>query len=124
LGTTTGKRLLLPGFFFSTGARPQFVAEEKRISAVDLHYAEQVIDDAVYHLPAGYTVESAPQPAQLPWEGHAQLVVKTTPGAGTIEIKHIFARAFILLDPKEYPALRDYYQKLAANDQQQLVLVK
>jgi hypothetical protein len=124
LGTTTGKRLLLPGFFFSTGAHPQFVAEEKRTNAVDLHYAEQVIDDAVYHLPAGYTVESAPQPAQLPWEGHAQLVVKTTPGAGTIEIKHIFARAFILLDPKEYPALRDYYQKLAANDQQQLVLVK
>jgi hypothetical protein len=124
LGATTGKRLLLPGFFFSTGARPQFVAEEKRISAVDLHYAEQVIDDAVIHLPAGYTVESAPQPASLPWEGHAQLVVKTTPGAGTIEIKHIFARAFVLLDPKEYSALRDYYQKLAATDQQQLVLVK
>jgi hypothetical protein len=124
LGTTTGKRLLLPAFFFSTGARPQFVAEEKRTAAVDLHYAEQVIDDAVFHLPAGYTVESAPQTAQLPWEGHAQLIVKTTPGAGSIEIKHVFARAFMLLDPKEYPALRDYYQKLAATDQQQLVLVK
>jgi hypothetical protein len=124
LGTTTGKRLLLPGFFFSTGARPQFVAEEKRTNAVDMHYAEQVIDDAVLHPPAGYTVESAPQAAQLPWEGHAQLVVKTTPGAGSIDIKHIFVRGFILLDPKEYPALRDYYQKLAANDQQQLVLVK
>jgi hypothetical protein len=124
LGTTTGKRLLLPGFFFSTGAHAQFVAEEKRISAVDLHYAEQVIDDAVIHLPAGYTVESAPQPAQLPWEGHAQLVVKTTPGAGSIDIRHTFQRAFVLLDPKEYPALRDYYQKLATNDQQQLVLVK
>jgi len=39
-----------------------------------------------------------------------------------LEVKHIFARAFVLLDPKEYPALRDYYQKLAANDRQQLVL--
>ena len=81
-----------------------------------------MIDDAVFHLPAGYTVESAPQPVQLPWPDHAAMVVKTTPGAGTIEIKHIFARAFVLLDPKEYPALRDYYQKIAANDQQQLVL--
>jgi hypothetical protein len=124
LGTTTGKRLLLPAFFFSTGAHPEFVAEEKRTAAVDLHYAEQVIDDAVFHLPAGYTLESAPPPAQLPWEGHAQMVVKTTPGAGSIEIKHIFARAFVLLDAKDYPALRDYYQKLATNDQQQLVLVK
>jgi hypothetical protein len=39
-----------------------------------------------------------------------------------LEIKHIFARAFVLLDPKKYPALRDYYQKMAASDQQPLVL--
>jgi hypothetical protein len=124
LGSSTGKRLLLPGFFFSTGAHQQFVSEEKRVAAVDLHYADQVIDDAVYHLPAGFTVESAPQPAQLSWPEHATLVVKTTPGTGSIEIKHIFARGFVLLDAKEYPALREYYQKIAANDQQQLVLVK
>jgi hypothetical protein len=124
MGSSTGKRLLLPGFFFSTGAHPQFVAEEKREAAVDLHFAEQVIDDAVYHLPVGITVESAPTPAQLTWPEHATLVVKTAPGAGSIEIKHIFARGFVLLEAKEYPALRDYYQKIAASDQQQLVLVK
>jgi hypothetical protein len=124
LGTATGKRLLLPGFFFSTGAHAQFVSEEKREAAVDLHFADQVIDDVVYHLPAGYSVESAPQPAQLPWPDHAVLVVKTQAGPGTIDIKHIFARAFVLLDPKEYPALRDYYQKIAINDQQQLVLAQ
>lgn len=122
LGTATGRRMLLPGFFFSTGAHTQFAAEEKRTAAVDLHFAEQVIDDAIYHLPAGYTVEGAPQPAQLPWPDHAALVVKTASGPGVIDIKHIFARAFVLLDPKEYPVLRDYYQKIAATDQQQLVL--
>jgi transglutaminase-like putative cysteine protease len=124
LGTSTGKRLLLPGFFFSTGAHLQFVAEEKREAAVDLHYAEQVIDDAVYHLPTGYTVESAPQPAQLPWPDHATLIVKTGSASGVIEIRHTFARFFVLLDPKDYPALRDYYQKISTNDQQQLVLVQ
>jgi hypothetical protein len=124
LGNATGKRLLVPGFFFSMGAPTQFVAEEKREAAVDLHYAEQVIDDVVYHLPAGFTVESAPQPAQLPWPEHAAMVVKTAPGPGVLDIKHIFARAFILLEPKEYPALRDYYQKIAASDQQQLVLAQ
>jgi hypothetical protein len=124
IGAVTGKRLLLPGFFFSTGAHTQFVAEEKRIAPIDVHYAEQVIDDTVYHLPAGFAVESAPAPAQLPWPEHATLVVKATPAAGSIDIRHTFARAFVLLDPKEYPALREYYQKLAATDQQQLVLVK
>jgi len=122
LGSATGKRLMLPGFFFSTGAHTQFVGEEKRESAIDMHYAEQVIDDVVYHLPAGYAVESAPQAEQLPWPDHAALVVKTAPAAGTIDIKHIFARAFVLLDAKEYPALREYYQKMATSDQQQLVL--
>jgi hypothetical protein len=122
LGSATGKRMILPAFFFSTGPRPQFVAEEKRETAVDLHYAEQVIDDAVYHLPAGFTVESAPQPTQMPWPDHAALVIKSQPSPGAIDIKHIYARAFVLLDPKEYPALRDYYQKLATTDQQQVVL--
>jgi hypothetical protein len=122
LGTATGKRMMLPGFFFSTGPHTQFVAEEKREFAVDLHYAEQVIDDVVYRLPAGFSVESSPSAAQLPWPAHAALVVKTTPGTGTFDIKHIFARVFVLLDPKEYPALRDYYQKIATSDQQQLVL--
>lgn len=124
LGTISGKRILLPGFFFSTGAHPAFVAEDHRESPVDLHYAGQTIDDVVYHLPASYSVEGAPQPTQVPWPDHAVLVVKTQPGAGTIDIKHIFARAFLVVDAKEYPALRDYYQKVAATDQQQVVLTQ
>ena len=122
LGAVTGKRIFLPGFPFSIAAHPQFVAEVKRERPVDMHYAEQVIDDVVYHLPAGFSVQSAPAAAQLPWPEHAALVVKTQASAGTIDIKHIYARAFVLLDPKEYPALRDYYQKVIASDQQQLVL--
>lgn len=122
LGTMTGKRIVLPGFFFSTGSRPQFVSDEKRERAVDLSYAEQVIDDTVYRLPAGYSVESAPPPSQLPWPEHATLVVKTSSSAGNLDVRHVFARAFALLDPKEYAALRDYYAKVAASDQQQIVL--
>ena len=45
-------------------------------------------------------------------------------GTGTFDIKHVFARVFVLLDAKEYPALRDYYQKVATSDQQQLVLTQ
>lgn len=58
----------------------------------------------------------------MPWPDHAAPVVKTAPGPGVIDIKHIFARAFVLLDAKDYPALHDYYQKFATTDQQQLVL--
>ena len=122
LGTATGKRLFLPAFFFSTRSHKEFLSEPSRSIPVDLHYAEQVIDDVIYHLPAGFTIESAPPAAQFPWPEHAALVTKTTSAPGVIDIKHTFARAFVVLDPKDYPTLRDYYQKLATNDQQQLVL--
>ncbi|HWE87646.1 MAG TPA: DUF3857 domain-containing protein [Terracidiphilus sp.] len=122
LGSVTGKRVLLPAFLFSSPGERTFVSEDKREAPVDLHYAEQVMDEVTYHLPAGYTVEGAPQSAQLPWPDHAALVVKVTSTPNTIDLKHIFARAFVLLDAKEYPALHDYYGKLAANDQQQVVL--
>jgi hypothetical protein len=122
LGSVTGKRVLLPAFLFSSPRERTFVSEDKREAPVDLHYAEQVMDEVTYRLPAGYTVEGAPQSAQLPWPEHAALVVKVTSSPNTIDVKHIFARAFVLLDAKEYPALHDYYGKLAANDQQQVVL--
>ena len=122
LGSVTGKRLLLPAFPFSTNSPEQFASAESRESPVDMHYAEQVIDDVVFHLPPGYTVQSAPQAAQMPWPEHAELVVKVSANANTLDVRHIFARAFVLLDAKEYPALHDYYAKLAVNDQQQVVL--
>ncbi|WP_263351141.1 DUF3857 domain-containing transglutaminase family protein [Acidicapsa acidisoli] len=128
LGSVTGKRILLPAFFFSVAARNDFTAETSRTVPVDLHYAEQVIDVVEYRLPAGFTVESAPTPTQFAWPGHAALVTNSAPASmtpnapGSIGIKHIYARAFVLLDAKEYPALHDFYQKLATNDQAQLVL--
>jgi hypothetical protein len=122
LGSATGKHLLVPAFLFSSGPQRHFATEEKREDVVDMRYAEQVIDDVVYHIPSGFTVQSVPPAAQIPWPERAALVVKTQTAASTIEIKHIFARAFVLLDPKEYPALRDYYQKLSASDQQPVVL--
>jgi len=39
-----------------------------------------------------------------------------------IDIKQIFDRAFVVLDPKECPGLHDFYLRLAAADQQQLLL--
>jgi hypothetical protein len=122
LGSITGKRILLPAFFFSTRTQAQFVSETRRSTPVDFRYAEQVIDDVIYRFPSGLTAESLPPAAQLTWPEHAALVTRSATGPGMVDIKHIFARASVLLDAKEYPALREYYQKLAVNDQQSLVL--
>ncbi len=123
IGTATGKRVFLPGSFFATRSSSRFVTEEKRLSPVDMHYADMVTDQVTYHLPESFTVESSPQAQSVPWSGHAVLQEKFGVDKNTATMVRTFARAFTLVDPKDYPALHDFYQKVATADQQQLVLI-
>jgi hypothetical protein len=122
LGTATGKRAFLPAMFFESRGKHPFVAQDTRITPVDVHFARTEQDDVTYHLPPGLSVESAPQTADLTWPDHAMLRVITTAQNGSVQIKRALAHNFTILDPKEYSELRGFYQKVAAADQQQLVL--
>jgi hypothetical protein len=124
LGVATGKRLLLPGFFFETRGNTPFVNQEKRLEPVDMEYAERVNDNVTYHLPAGYAVEGAPPDAKVAWPGHAILVTKSAQDTGQIVIAHSIVRGFALAKPDEYQDLRGFYQKVASANQAQLVLTK
>lgn len=122
MGTTTGKRVFLPGVFFESRAKHPFVKEETRQTAVDMEYADSVQDDVTYHLPDAFTVESAPPDASIPWTGHAVFHLKSAVNKNDITVARSFIRGFALLEAKDYSALRDFYQKVATADQQQLVL--
>jgi hypothetical protein len=121
-GAATAKRLLLPGFFFEARGHEPFVNEEKRQVAVDMHYPERITDQLTYHLPAGMTVEGAPADANFSWAGHALYVAKTKTTPGSIVVARQVAHAFTMTKPEEYQDLRGFYQKVAASDQEQLVL--
>jgi len=122
LGSSTGKRLILPGAFFETRAPHPFVDQEKRLEPVDMHYAERVDDDITYHLPPGMAVEGAPQDTKIPWENHAILTMKTTTDGSDVTVTRQLARGLTFAKPEEYQSLRAFYQKVAAADTQQLVL--
>jgi hypothetical protein len=124
LGASTAKRLLLPAFFFQTRSLEPFVNQEKRLEPVDMHYGEVVSDQVAYHLPPGLAVEGAPQDNKIPWEGHAVLISKSKTDPGQITIARMLARSFTFAKPEEYQDLRGFYQKVAASDQQQLVLTR
>ncbi len=87
-----------------------------------MHYGDTVTDQITYHLPAGFIVEGAPQDAKIPWPQHALLNDKTVSAPGQITMVRQLARAFTFAKPEEYQDLRGFYQKVAAADQQQLVL--
>jgi hypothetical protein len=122
IGAATGKHFFLPGLFFQARAKHPFVAQDKRATPIDVHYAKTQEDDVTYHLPPGFTIENAPQPTSATWPNHAvlKIVFNTTPD-GTNVVRTL-AYNFALLGPADYPGLHDFYQKVATADQQQLVL--
>ena len=124
LGTVTGKHLILPGLFFESRAMHPFVAQDKRLTPIDLHFAKMEQDNVTLHLPTGYTVESAPQTPDITWSSQAALRIHSAVKDGSVEVVRVFAHGFAVLDPKEYGDLHDFYLKVAAADQQQLVLTR
>lgn len=124
IGSATGKRLFLPGLFFQSRSRHPFVALDKRITPIDVHYARMEQDDVTYHLPSGFSVESSPKTADVSWTHHAALRINSNFNNGSVEVARTFARGFTLLDPKDYNDLHDFYSKVATADQQQLVLTR
>jgi hypothetical protein len=122
MGTMTGKRIFLPGAFFESRAKYAFAEEAHRQTPVNMEFAEASRDDVNYHLAEGFTVESAPAPSTTPWPGYGAFELASSVDKGQVTVTRSFVRAFAVLEAKQYPALRDFYQKVASADQQQLVL--
>jgi len=122
LGTATSKRLLLPAFFLETRGTHPFVDQEKRLEPVDMKYGEITGEQITYHLPSGFTIEGAPQDATITWPDHAICVTKSVSSPGQIIVARKLARPFTFVKQDDYKDLHGFYQKVAAADQQQLVL--
>jgi len=124
LATATGKHLFLPGLFFESRAKHPFVAEDKRLTPVDVEYAKYDSDEVVYRLPDGMKVESSPETSNATWPNHATIKIGSKAVTGGVEVDRTLAYNFTLLAPTDYPGLHDFYQKVATADQQQLVLTR
>ena len=124
LGSSTGKRFFLPALIFQVKSKHPFVSDGKREIPIDLHYPMFEEDEVTYHLPAGYTLESGPQTTNLAWPQHAQLTINSSGGTGKFEVNRKLAYNYTVLQPSEYADLHGFYQKVAAADQQQLILTK
>jgi hypothetical protein len=114
--------LLLPASFFAHSEDQGFIAQPDRKLPVDMHYAATYKDGVLMHLPAGFALETAPPATSVPWTGFAVFQLKSTANGNDLTMTRTLARAFTLLQPEEYSPMRDFYQKVQAADQQQIVL--
>ncbi|MFP5234698.1 MAG: DUF3857 domain-containing protein [Acidobacteriota bacterium] len=120
-GQTKGK-IALPRFFFESREANPFPAEGDRTLPIDMRYPAQDQEQITYQTPAGFTLESKPQDAVLRFSQDAGYEARTRVASNAVTNARVLARAFTFLSPKDYAQLHDFYQKVVATDQQQLVL--
>jgi hypothetical protein len=122
LGSSTEKRVIVPGLFFEARGKHPFVEEESREVPVDMHYATMEQDDVTYHLPPGVKLDNLPQERNIEWTGRIGLSINVTSASNAVTVKRAFVRTSALIDPSLYSSLRNIYQRISAADQQQIVL--
>ena len=133
VGSSTGKRLLLPADIFETNTKPRFPHPIREL-AIDMHYPSLSQDAVRFKLPAGVVIESAPaadtgklgietnEPGKVATVGTYEVNSAKSPSAITLYRNVIIGNT--LFYSKEYSNLRTFYSKLEAKDQESVVLTR
>ena len=121
LGSARGRRMFLPGTFFEAKAKARFV-NAARENPVYLHYSYTVQDIFRLKLPSNVTVEVLPSDTHVSLAPNADFVEEYRNAGGTYEYGRRERVAGILYQTKDYPGLRDFFQKMNTQDQAQVVL--
>jgi hypothetical protein len=121
IGSSTGKRLLIPGDIFEVNSKPSFPHEKREIPIYfDYPFSNQ---DAVrVNFPASLTVESSPTSDKFKLQDMALYNVTTASALTNVTVWRNYSMAAIMFYPKEYTALRSFYSKMETEDQEGFVL--
>jgi hypothetical protein len=121
LGSSTGKRLLLPANLFEVNSKPAF-PHEKREIPVSFSYPRINQDAVRIKFPPALTIESLPAVGQLNFQKFAAYAIKTesTPTSFTTRRDYVLGEPFFM--PAEYAELRSFYSKFENRDQESVVL--
>lgn len=115
-----GKRVMLPAAIFTAGEKGVF-EHANRVQPVYFDYPHQKVDDVTIELPAGWQVSSVPPAQDL--NGKVILYnAKVEQNGGALRLTRKLTIDVLLLDPKYYPALRNFFQAVRTSDGVQIVV--
>jgi hypothetical protein len=118
--SSAGRRVLFPAALFS-GQEKHVFEHANRAHAIYFEFPFQKIDDITVQLPAGWKVTSLPAPQK---QGNPSIAynLKLENDNGKLHITRSLSIDVLLMDPKYYAALRNFYQGVRTGDEQQIVL--
>jgi hypothetical protein len=121
IGSSTGKRLLIPGDIFEANSKPTF-PHEKREIPVYFNYAHMNQDAVRIKFPSALTVESLPTADKFTFEKFAAYSLSSESNSSSFTVRRNLTLGEIVYPPKDYPDLRAFYSKLETKDQESVVL--
>jgi Domain of Unknown Function with PDB structure (DUF3857)/Transglutaminase-like superfamily len=121
LGSSTGKRVLLPGDIFEANAKPAF-PHEKREIPVYFEFARITQDAVRITFPSNLSIESLPASNKDSYEKAVAYSYSSESTPHTFTVRRTYALGNILFDAKQYPVLRTFYSKMETKDQENVVL--
>jgi hypothetical protein len=115
-----GRRVLLPVGIFGATEKHLFEHAD-RVHPVYFQFPSEKVDDVNIDLPAGWQVQSLPQPQNTDAHvvGYQQKAEKAT---NSLHLTRKVMVDILMLDTKYYPALQSFFQTVRTGDEQQIVL--
>lgn len=121
IGSSAGKRLIIPADLFQSNTHPLFPSETRKLG-IDFQYASFYQDAVRLKLPSSLVLESAPEPSKLAFKQYAYYDLTSQTAPGSITIRRNQGRGQFLYMPSEYAELRHYQQSTEAADGESIVL--
>jgi hypothetical protein len=121
LGSSTGKRVLLPSDIFESNSKPAF-PHEKRDIPVYFEYPHVVQDAVRIKFPETFTVESLPAGDKSMFEKSIAYNMSTESAPASFTVRRNYVLGEILFQAQQYPNLRTFYSKMENKDQETVVL--
>jgi transglutaminase-like putative cysteine protease len=115
-----GQRLLLPvGIFHSSGQQP--FATTRRTHPIYFDYPWESYEQVKLTLPRGLETESLPSTTRIE-RGPTVYELTSTKQGNVVELKRTMKMAAYYVPADRYTALKQFYEKIRAGDEQQAVL--
>ena len=118
-GNIAGRRMLLPADVFRSTETKAFQSA-KRVNRIYFSYPYEVTDSVTLQAPAGYRIETVPNPNQVK-PGVVSYEISATQHGNSVEVKRHLVVAGIIFPVTNYPALRHFFNSVETNDDSQIV---
>ena len=121
IGASTGKRLVVPADIFTVKEGVAF-PQEKRDLPVYFHYPQTVLDAVRIMLPPTMSVEAIPADGKYSMQGQAVFSLMSTSAPSSVSVRRTYIFGEVIIQSKNFPALRTFYSQFEAKDQESIVL--